>query len=97
LSAGDTLHLFVLPWPAPVTVPSGLLAIFAASTRRWKKGHAPLIQALDAFVDAFVRRRHWPLEQIAIKRYDHTEPHLFFSHQVVVMDLPSTTRRIDAA
>lgn len=86
LTTGDTLHLFVLPWPAPIALPDGWLGLFVASTRRWKRGQIALIEALDAFVDDFVQR-HWPLEQLAIGRRPHTQPHLYFSYQVFVAQL----------
>ena len=78
--------LIIVPWPTPIEVPPGWLAIFAASTCRWKKRPAPLIEALDAFVNDFVCRQQRLLEQINLVCHPHTEPHLYFLYQVFVTE-----------
>lgn len=84
LSNGDTMHLFVLPWPAPITVPQGYLAAFAASTRRWKHGAEPLRAALDAYVEAFVARRGWG--DVELEAHAFTEQSIHFLYMVMVKE-----------
>jgi hypothetical protein len=74
LSNGDTLHLFILAWPG--TAPSGYRAVFAASTRRWKRGAEPLTKALDAFVADFVHQQGW--DGSPIVQTNTTAPGLHF-------------------
>jgi hypothetical protein len=84
LTNGDTLHLFVLPWPAPIDVPQGYLAAFSASTRRWKRGVAPLQHALDAYVAEFVRQQEWG--DVALEAHAFTEPNIHFLYMVMVRE-----------
>src|SRR5512134_3848064 len=84
LTNGDTLHLFVLPWPAPIAVPEGYLAAFSASTRRWKRGAAPLTAALDAYVAGFVAQRGW--SGVELERHAFTEPGIHFLYMVMVRE-----------
>jgi hypothetical protein len=86
LSNGDALHLFVLPWPAPIAVPPGYLAAFSASTRKWKRGAAPLTAALDAYVAEFVHQRGW--SDIALEPYSFTEQGIHFLHMIMVREAP---------
>jgi hypothetical protein len=79
---GDTLHLFVLPWPAPIAVPEGYLAAFSASTRRWKQGAAPLVVALHTYIDRFIRERRWA--DVALEEHAFTEEGIHYLHMVMV-------------
>jgi hypothetical protein len=84
LTNGDTLHLFVLPWPAPIEVPQGYLAAFSASTRRWKRGAAPLTAALDAYVAGFVAQRGW--SGVELERHAFTEQGIHFLYMIMVRE-----------
>jgi hypothetical protein len=84
LANGDTLHLFFLPWPEPIAVPAGYRAAFSASTRRWKRGAAPLMSALDAYVADFIRLRGWA--ETEFERHTFTEQNVHFLYIVMLTE-----------